>query len=255
MRQYNMLQSLWMSFYSRDLYKDVATNWGGRAYLYLLLLIALSCGFFTYNVQRYINHRYPHFSQYFVAQMPLVTVKDGILSTPENRPYFIRDENKEIFAVIDTSGKYQTPAAAKAPILVTRDSIMRYNEKNQETNIREIPKSSTTTTINPAVVNQTIQHYLNYAWLAIFPVMVALYYIYRLFQLLFYSVIGFIYSRMIGLRLSFSQIMRIAIFALTPPIVLAIVANLLHFHIMFPNLFAFVLAIFYMCYGISANRH
>ena len=37
--------------------------------------------------------------QYFVEQMPIVTVKDGLLSTPENRPYLIKDKNKEIFII------------------------------------------------------------------------------------------------------------------------------------------------------------
>ena len=41
MKQYNILQAIVMSFYSKNLYRDVAKNWGGKAFLYLFLFLKI----------------------------------------------------------------------------------------------------------------------------------------------------------------------------------------------------------------------
>ncbi len=42
MKRFGLFHPIWMSFYSRALYRDVAQNWKGTGFLYLLFLLALS---------------------------------------------------------------------------------------------------------------------------------------------------------------------------------------------------------------------
>ena len=41
MKQFGPLQAIWMSFYSAELYRDVARNWRGSGLLYLTIVLAL----------------------------------------------------------------------------------------------------------------------------------------------------------------------------------------------------------------------
>ena len=60
MRQYNLLQAIPMSFYSRKLYQDVAQNWGGMAILYLLFIVFLSWIPTTFIAQKKLNAYYSY---------------------------------------------------------------------------------------------------------------------------------------------------------------------------------------------------
>ena len=42
MKQFGLLRAIWLSFYSPELYRDVARNWRGFGLLYLTVLLALS---------------------------------------------------------------------------------------------------------------------------------------------------------------------------------------------------------------------
>src|SRR3990167_8413303 len=124
MRDYNIFEAIYLSFFSPALYRNVAKNWGGKAILYLLFIVALSWIVFTIQVQLGISSLYKSNSNQIAAQVPVLTIKNGIINTPENRPYLVyTPENKALLAVIDTSGQYKTLQSAKSMVLVTSTSI------------------------------------------------------------------------------------------------------------------------------------
>jgi len=253
MRQYNIFQAIYLSFYSKNLYRDVATNWGGKAFLYLLMIVALSWVLFTYQFQHSLNMIYAANADKLVAQMPVVTIKDGKISTPEERPYVIHDpETKQVFAVIDTTGKYTSLDEAKAEVLVTQTQIIsRHNENQIRTT--SLP-NKLNMVIVPETVNAIVKRYLNFAWIFFFVIFVVAGYAYRLIQALIYSIIGKIFGVIAKVPLSYGQILQIAMVAITPVIVVATIFDFFAIQFAYQLLFYFILAMIYLFYGIVANR-
>lgn len=160
MSQYNMFQAIVMSFYSKALYRDVAINWGGKVFIYLLLIQVLAWIGSTYMAQVGINQLYAKYSTQLVAQTPVMTFKDGKVSTPEKKPYIITLPDNERFAVIDTTGHYKTPAQAEASLLITETEFIS-SDKPGETKIHAIPKDLEAV-FDPQLVNKVIQKFISF---------------------------------------------------------------------------------------------
>lgn len=253
MKQYNVLQPLYMSFYSRSLYRDVAANWGGTTFLYLFILLALSWITATYQLQTGLNQVYNRNADKIAAQIPVVTIKQGKLSTPENKPYTIyAPDSQEVIAVIDTSGRYTTLEQANAPILITETHIISQSKKN------EIRTDQIPTTLNlvmdPKDVNSLIGHYLGYAWIIFFVMFLLCSYIYRIFQAFIYAVIGKLFSSICGSSLTYGQIILITMIALTPAIIIATILDAFAITFSFQWLCYFVLTMIYLFFGVAVNK-
>jgi hypothetical protein len=252
MTQHNIFQALYQSFYSKSLYRDVANNWGGKAFLYLLMLCFLSWIGATVNIQRSINHGYEKNSDTFVAQIPVMTVNAGKISTPENRPYFIAEPNSNnLFAVIDTSGTFTTLEKAKADILVTQTEIM--SKKSNETKIYQLP-TDFNATIDAKHINGYVKAFIGYTWIFLLVFFVLASFVYRIIEGLVYSLIGKVFNAVLNASVSYGQILQIMLVAFTPTIVVSTLLDL--FNVTFPRQLSiyFLLSMVYLFYGVLANK-
>lgn len=253
MSRYSMFQALFMSFYSKKLYRDVATFWGGKTLAYLLFLLALSWIYFTYQIQHGINHFVGKNVEQLITQMPVLTITQGKISTPENRPYeIINPENKQRIAVIDTSGQYKTTEDAKSIVLVTQNEVM-VQSKPEEKKTYQLP-TNLNTTVEPSGVSKFVQTFLSFSWIGIFIMLVIGSFIYRLIQCLLYSIIGKIFAVISDTPVTYGQCMQIEMVAITPTIVVATILDALGVTFKFMPLCFFLLAILYLFFGIIANK-
>lgn len=252
MPQYNVFQAIFMSFYSKGLYRDVAQNWGGRAFLYLLVLLVITWIPYIATYQIMASQIYPQFVDKLVPQVPVITVKNGKISTPEKRPYFIVMPNsKRNIVTIDTTGQYKTPTQANSSVLITETQIISQN--NNETRIKDVP-NTTNIVIDPSAIKNHTDYYLKFFWVLLFLVMVPLSYIGRLIQVLVYSIIGIIISSMGSVGLSYGQVMKIMMVAITPVIILTLILDFSPISLSHPGIVSFIVAMAYMCFGIFANK-
>lgn len=253
MSQYNFVQALYMSFYSPSLYRDVAERWGAKTFLYLLFLVALSWILVVFHLHFAIKEIYQKNANEIVHQIPIITIDNGEVKTPENRPYFVRNpQTMENIAVIDTSGKYTSLAHVQTGLLVTKNEVISQHEEN-ETRIYQIPAN-----MSMAIVPETISFYIQkYLWaigVFFFVLLTIGAFIYRLIQGLIYALIGKLMSYLNHVPLSYDKILQITLVAITPTIVFATVFD--YFHIIFPfrNLLYFILAMAYLYFGIISNK-
>lgn len=254
MQQYNMFQAIFMSFYSKKLYRDVALNWGGKAFLYLLLILALSWIFSIYRFQYLLVQGFQHFSEKIVTQIPIMTIINGVLKTPQNRPYIITDpDTHTTIAIIDTSGQYKSLEQTNANLLITQTEIISQPHAN-EYKMNEIPKKLNITLV-PQTIKKYIEDYLYFAWIIIFILAWISSYIYRLVQILLYSIIGKVFSVMSKSPVTYSQILQITMVAMTPVILIGTILSAMNIWIQHEFLLYFVLANLYMFYGIIANKN
>lgn len=253
MRQYNVWQAIFMSFYSKKLYRDVATNWGGFAFLYLLMLVALSVIYWTVVMQTGINQVYAKVTDKFIAQIPVLTVKDGKISTPEKRAYLIKDgDGKEVIAIVDTTGKYKTLNDSKADLLITETEIISSSSPTQ-TRIDQMP-ATMNFVFDPVVVNSYVKGAFSWAWMLIFPLLVIVVYLYRLIQALFYAVIGRIFGAITRAGVTYPQTLQIAMVSITPVMVLSAIIDVFRITVPHCGLLGFIIGIGYLFYGVLANK-
>src|SRR5262245_5901161 len=112
------LQALWMSFYSGEAYVASAREWGGIGGLYLLLVVALS--WMPMAIQW--NSKVRTFSSTAVpaleAQLPTITIKDGIMSAQPPGRHVIRipELQDEPILIVDDSID-EVPAASDSDVL------------------------------------------------------------------------------------------------------------------------------------------
>lgn len=253
MSNYGLFQGIYMSFYSRDLYRDVGQNWGGKAFLYLFVVLALSWIAQTFMIQSSLNRLYATESDFFVAQIPVVTVTQGKLSTPEKKPYIINEPgSKKIFAIIDTTGTYKDLSKAGTDLLVTDTEIIS-KPNDQEVRIYQIP-SSFSATINPLTINDHIKSGLHFAWIFIYIFLLLFSFCYRIFQALVYAIIGKIFCVFSSCKVSYGTIVEITLIAITPALVLSTILDLLMYSFPYQHLTYFIITMLYMFYGIRANQ-
>lgn len=254
MKQFNVFQALFMSFYSRRLYRDVATNWGGRTFGYLLLLLALAWVMSTFQIQQGVSQGYSQFSDTTVSQIPVLTINNGMLSTPENRPYIITaPDSKTNLVVIDTSGQYTSLEQVNTVFLVTKNTVQT-KQKDGVTRIDQFPASSANFVIVPQVINSYFKQSVGFLWIPIFIFALLGSFLYRIIQSLVYGIFGKIFSVLMGVKLSYWQCVQVMMVAITPVIIVCTVFSVLNIDVLHHHLFYFTLAMAYLAFGIYANK-
>ena len=91
MKRYTIIHPLFMSFFSKSLYKDVARNWKGVNFLYLFLLLALCWIPETIKFQSGLSDFIKNDAPGIVEQIPEITIYQGEVSTDPPGIHSIKD--------------------------------------------------------------------------------------------------------------------------------------------------------------------
>jgi hypothetical protein len=249
MRQFNFLQALYMSFYSRRLYRDVVANWGASGVLYLLFILALSWIPEVTSLQLKIHREFPPFITEFSQQVPVLDIKNGIISTPEDRPYLIRvndpfiNNKSSLVGIVDTSGKYLSLQPDTEFLLTQTTFFSRTNADIIKS--EEIPHSLNMH-LYPEKFKDTLISVSQWVWVILFPLFLFVSFLYRLGLAIFYA--------LFGKPLSYANVLKIAFVALTPAIMMSTITGI--FKLVYPHtwIIFFILSMAYLLYGISVNK-
>lgn len=252
MSQFNIFQALYMSFYSKDLYRDVGRNWGGGAFLYLFVLVSVVWTIYAATFLPPL-YRYDHVAiDRVVAEIPVLEIQDGVLKTPEARPYVIENnvakKHDRFKLIIDTTGEYTSLDHSDADILVTSTTTMMRTKPN-EVRVYNYPKDLTET-IRPIEWKDTLIKALYVIAIpALFFIILGAF-CYHILKALIYSLIGKVFAS----SLSYGTILQITLVAITPALLLSLLLSLLHQSFFMEWVLYFMISIFYMFFGISANK-
>ncbi|MEO8400793.1 MAG: DUF1189 family protein [Gammaproteobacteria bacterium] len=254
MKQFSCLKALYLSFYSREFYRDVERNWSGGVLLYLLLLLFICWSVLMFRVQPAITLNMNSFANAVVSQMPhSMIISNGIVTTPEKRPYLIADpDTKEVFAVIDTSGQFNTLEQAHARMLLTKDTLTYVD--NNEIKIKKL-STDLTLNIDTIKIKETVLRFSGWLWILILPFLLIGSFLYRLVESLLYAVMGKIFAAASNINLPYFDVMKLTIVALTPTIIIGTILAWFSIEFRFQLLFYFVLSMAYMIFAIRANKN
>lgn len=261
-RRYNFIQAFFKSFYSKDLYRDVALNWGGMSILYLLSVLTIGWLIISIGVWLLIDVTY-HSKMMdaksdfllMAKQFPDMSIKNGEVHTPENKPYFIKyPRNQRLVAIIDTSDQYHVPPEYKDYVRITKDSMIFVTDKKLET--RKF-SPDTNIEIHPVFAPKAAEwifKFIQWGWLLLVPIFLIISFIYRLLQALLYAALGKIIASILDIQLKYLQIFQLALVSITPTIVISTLCSLANISFAYQFVVYFVLGMGYLTFAISTNR-
>jgi hypothetical protein len=253
MKKYSLWHPFFLSFFSKDLYRDVGQSWKGIAALYLLLLLAFCWVFETWAVHVKVSQFLANETPPFIEQIPEITIKDGDVSINEPEPYFISvPETKEVIAIIDTSGQHDSLDNTEAFILLTHNKFIA-RKSEAETRVFDLSDVDEFF-LDQAKVNQYVGIFKAYFPFVFYVFAVIFSFIFRLVLVLMYGVIGFLFCKVVDVKLTYQTLMRLAVIASTPVIILDTVLEVSNIKIPVFWLICFAAVMFYLYFGVRANK-
>ena len=256
MKKFNAFHPLFLSPFSVPLYKDVAKNWKGLGFSYLLLLaliptIALMAIIISYtnsikpvdfveNIEKYEQN--PESLEYFinnsivsfVGQFPEMKFeKCKLIADIKNQPVIIKDmESDTDIITLDTTGKVTTPQYnSQTPITITQDFIHIIKQNGEA---RTIYFADHCDKLEGQIINSdTVLPFIEYgvaefkgtffiiATIAIYIII----YLVLIFQSLIYGFCGLIIGLIVKSEYDYPDFVRFATIAITPLIVILMILN------------------------------
>ncbi len=251
MRRYPMLHALYLSFFSRDLYRDVRENWKGTGFLYLLLLLAVTWLPVIYKIQGDLSEVIRLEVPKYLEQMPKITIVGGRVSIDRPVPYTIMEpDGRTPFMVIDTSGRIVSLGQTDATVLLTGDQIMFRRPRGAE---KIYDLSGTDASIDRDRVGRWIRTFGKYFGVVAYPVALAGDYVFRFLQMMIYAAIGMIFAKKLSAPVESEAVFRLAAVALTPAVIIPTLLLLAGIHVPESPLVFFAIAVGYLYFAVKAN--
>ncbi len=250
-KRYGIFQVPVRAFFSGPLYRDVALRWQGIAFGYLLLLLAICWIPGITNIQRSFASFVDNEAPLIIDQVPPITIVEGRAFIDGPQPYTIRDpETGEALVVIDTTGTITSLEQTDARGLVTaRQAIFKKSAIETRTFSFENVDRYT-------LDQQKVYHWLDiaktYAAPALYPFCVLGSFAFRIVQALIYATIGLLLAALCKCRLPFDALLRLAVVAITPAILVGTLCDAAGIHLPLAGLWFFLLAMGYLLFGIRA---
>ena len=214
-KRYSLFHPLVLSFYSADLYKEVAATWRARAFVYLLLLLALCWLPITVKLNQslaeYVKTEVPEIA----AGIPTITISHGEVFIDAPQPHVIYEPSSgQELAILDTTGQVTSLDGMEARLLLTKTSLV-YAKSQYETRSWDLSE------VEDFVLDEELVLWffdLLSSWLVVllYPLAVAASYIFRLALVPFYGGIGLLLSSILKTKLAFLNLCALAIVAMTP---------------------------------------
>ena len=249
MRRYSIFHVPALSFFSKKLYIDVGQNWKGANFLYLLLLLAICLIPTMINLHRGISNFVNNEAPAIVNQVPEITITDGQVSIKETQPYYIKDpDSDEPLAIIDTTGQIESLEDTDAFCLLTGNKVIT---KKSEFENRTYDLSNVKAfVVDSERITGWLQIGRKFLAVVIYPFVLLGYYMYRIVQALIYAAIGLLFASFCKTTLSYAALIRLAVVAVTPCIIVGTILGLTDTSI--PHFLYLVAALVYLFFAVKS---
>ena len=249
MKMYSIIHVPALSFFSKKLYIDVGQNWKGMNLLYLFLLLAVCTLFSMINFHRKIANFVINEAPAMVNQVPEITITNGQVSIKERQPYYIKDpDSGETFAIIDTTGQIKSLEGTEAMFLLTSNKVIA--KKSQFENRTYDLSNVQEFAIDSELITGWLQIGRKFLAVVIFPFALFGSYLYRIVQALIYAAIGLLFASICKTTLPYTALIRLAIVAVTPCIIVGTILGLAGTPI--PNIAYLLAALGYLFFAVKS---
>lgn len=250
--RYSRLAALVLSFFSSNLYRDVAQRWRGFGFWYLVLLVSVSWLPFAIKAQvgfsKFVRQEAPRTLQGF----PGITINQGVVSIDRPEPYLWRDpDSKEVIMYVDTSGAFDLPEGARAKVKLGRSQVT-VEQSAYETRTYDLSQVQSFSVDKTRLLGwmQTASYWIG---VGLFGFMAVLTLVWHLIQILIYAAIGLALCGMLGARLDYPALLRLAVIAITPAVLIDTALDFAGVHLPFSGWVWLALEMAYLALAIKAN--
>jgi len=251
MKQFSIFHIPVLSFYSKALYRDVAMQWKGVGFAYLLLLLAVCWIPNMIIVHMGFSHFVESKAPALVEQVPKLTIVDGVVSIDQPQPYYITDpDSNDVLVIIDTTGTTTSLEDPNTFCLVTKTKVV-WRQSKFETRTFDLSQVK-----NFVLDSDRITGWLDTAGkflvIAIYPFALLGSYVYRIVQVLIYAAIGLLFASWCKVMLSYAALLRLAVVAVTPCVLLKTMLGLAGVHLPYAWLIYLLIALAYLFFAVKA---
>ncbi len=219
----NFFVKIFKSFTSIDFYKDIKSKPFSASFKYLLLFLLIITIALSIRFSFIFVGGANFVADWISTNIPEITIRNGEVSSPASQPY-IKGTNDFAF-ILDTTGQTTTISPQYAAgILLMKNKIVH---KQSEIETREYDLSNTPYfVLNKEVIERIKKIFI---WVTI-PLMVVFLYLYyvvaKLLQALLFSLLTLIINGVAKLKIAYSGLLNIGVFAATLPTILGAIVDI-----------------------------
>lgn len=247
-KKYNIFQLPFLAFFSKKLYRDVGQNWKGANFAYLFLLLAICWVPSTLSLRKDLVKSLDSNQVHLINQLPDIHIKNGRVEMDQQKPYPIKNRSGQTVAIIDTTGSMNYIADEHVMALLTASELVVRRGKNQF-NTLDLSQVSEFH-LNKTIANEWLQTTRNALAPLSYGLFLLLSYIFAVLAMLLTAIVGLVLSSAMHSSLKFSGVLRIAVAAATPSIILITVSTALGQSI--PGLAYIGFTLLYLLIGIAS---
>lgn len=252
MKQYPTIRSLYMSFYSKSFYKDVARNWNSTGFLYLFLLVLLCIIPMMFSFQEAVSAFVADEAPGIVRQVPEVKITKGKISIDKPMPYIINDPDKGLpLIIIDTTGKITSLDGSPATILITESKIVmkKSSVETRTFNLSEIDNFY----LDRSMVYKFLDIISDWLTVLVFPFALIFSFLCRILQVLLYSVFGLLFAHILKTGINYKTLVRLTAISITPAVIFGTVRDYLHISVPYWSWISFLIAMSYLFFALKVS--
>ncbi len=252
MRRYGRIQGLLLSLGLPSFYHDVARNWGGVGFLYLVLVLTLTWipVLITWHIR--LNTAIEEELPKFLKDVPPITIKNGKVSSPVEQPYKIvdkKDNNKTIF-VLDTTGEINSLDQTDALFLLTATKMHQRDPNTGKIQIHDLTPVQDFS-LDGDKIQEWAETYGKWVAPLAYPFVMIGSLIRALIIILIAAIVGLIFNLAFGAGVSFFGLMRMGAVGLTLSYYIDTALMLTNNVVPFWFLIALALTTLYVIYGVK----
>ncbi|HEY9786870.1 MAG TPA: DUF1189 family protein [Candidatus Obscuribacterales bacterium] len=250
MNRYSGLNAIYLSFFYGDMYVDAVRGWKGLAYQYLFVLVAITWIFTGIKMHQMIGQAVNTSVYPAIEQLPKITIAKGELSIDKPTPYYLRAEGN-VFLSFDTAQGAPSPGV-NAPVVVTANKVIHTDYKGRKS---ETPVPDVDVKIEPPVLKKFFESVERWGALIMVLIMIPIAFIFCVLQTLIYAAVGTLFAGTMHARLTYGELIRISVMALTPVLVIDTLLKVSDQKFPLWVVFSIIVALAYIFFGVYANAH
>jgi hypothetical protein len=187
-----------------------------------------------------------------IEQVPKIMITNGQVHVDEPQPYYIKAaDSNDVLVIIDTTGEIQSLDGTGAFILLTKTKLI-YRQSNVEYRTYDLSM------VKEFVLDKArLMSWLNIVKKLIVPVLLPFILLgscmFRMIQALIYAAIGLFFATFWKVKLSYDALVRLAVVAVTPCIIVRTIFEIASVHLSMAHLLFFIVAMGYLFFGVRAN--
>lgn len=253
MRRYILLQGLYLSFYSRDFYRDVAHNWHRTAYVFLILLAFLITLRITFLLEHNLGDVYRNHAPGYLPQLPEIIIEDGVARTKEEIVWPIYEpKTGHLVGVIDTTREQADPDIVSHVLFYLSSHEFAYRRSAEDVRVFKL-KRLPDMTLNRHKARVYLSFVSNWlTWVLFLPLWLVAYII-KLVQATVLGMISALACRLFGITMALPGLIAMAIVATTPVVLVEFLISLQRTNFVISWWVSTLFALGFLIYGIRAN--